>query len=411
MPASNVNLNFGQRAEKFRPAASPDTVVLRNLTEVWCSAARRVLWPQYQDVTGSVEVNFSGTFTTIDCAVTPLVVGDVVNGALTADDCTSLWLGSWNYGDVYSFSGVAGQQIAIDVTSGAFYTGLVLFSEPDGGWLGSSTGPTHSRIPATSGVITLPATGTYLIEVIAYYQGQTGAYTLTLGLAIRTTALNPGRSGAPLVPQQLTADSGPPPFLWSVVGALPAGLTLSPDGVLSGTPMEAGCFPITFTVTDADNTVVEKTLTLGVLLPQPLQLNKDLVGHIGGTFCHAEVWEFSAVAGQQVRLRGVHSTGSGPAFDLAGPDGWSGFTNLKTDSDLVTLPAAGTYRITVRDPSELGAVMYGFRLEETTVTDINSGSTTTTWGSSPAGSLRPAATSSTSTIHSATGSMSPTTAS
>jgi hypothetical protein len=46
---------------------------------------------------------------------------------------------------------------------------------------------------------------------------------------------------------------------WTVTaGALPAGLTLSSDGVLSGTPTAAGLF--TFTVQTTDNTTLETTL-------------------------------------------------------------------------------------------------------------------------------------------------------
>jgi hypothetical protein len=48
----------------------------------------------------------------------------------------------------------------------------VITSNDDGG------GGTNSRIPATSGNFTLPASGTYVIEVTSYSTFRTGAYLL-----------------------------------------------------------------------------------------------------------------------------------------------------------------------------------------------------------------------------------------
>ncbi len=44
---------------------------------------------------------------------------------------------------------------------------------------------------------------------------------------------------------QFTANGGWPPLVWTESGALPAGLRLSPDGTLAGTPQAAGKFPLT----------------------------------------------------------------------------------------------------------------------------------------------------------------------
>ena len=44
------------------------------------------------------------------------------------------------------------------------------------------------------------------------------------------------------------------PFTYLVTsGALPPGLTLEPDGTLSGTPTQVGTFSFTITATDSDN--------------------------------------------------------------------------------------------------------------------------------------------------------------
>lgn len=47
------------------------------------------------------------------------------------------------------------------------------------------------------------------------------------------------------------AGSGTPPYSWSLTGALPQGLSMSPGGVLSGTPAAGGDFPFTVRVSDS----------------------------------------------------------------------------------------------------------------------------------------------------------------
>ncbi|MEC5399078.1 kelch repeat-containing protein [Uliginosibacterium sp. H1] len=86
----------------------------------------------------------------------------------------------------YTFNAAPGNLVSIQLSSSAFDTyvylknpsGTVIAANDDGG------GGTNSRIPAGSGVFTLPAgsAGVYSIEVTSYYSGSTGAYSLTLGL-------------------------------------------------------------------------------------------------------------------------------------------------------------------------------------------------------------------------------------
>ena len=91
--------------------------------------------------------------------------------------------------DEYTFNANAGQQVSVSMSSTQFDTYLFLLKpsetapqqsslqDDDGG------GGTNSRIPATSGVITLPETGTYSILANAFQpptNGGTGAYSVTL---------------------------------------------------------------------------------------------------------------------------------------------------------------------------------------------------------------------------------------
>lgn len=110
---------------------------------------------------------------------TPISFGQTIAGQLSADDCT---LNDGSYADLYEFSGVAGQQIAISLNSSNFDAFLLLrrgvnevnvAADDDGG------GGSNSRIPPT-GFFSLPATGRYIIFANSFSAGQTGNYTLTL---------------------------------------------------------------------------------------------------------------------------------------------------------------------------------------------------------------------------------------
>jgi hypothetical protein len=117
------------------------------------------------------------------CQPLAITAGVTTYGTLTTGSCTTGARGAGYYTNRYSFNAVAGQKISIQLSSGAFdsyvylksTTGTVLTSNDDGG------GGTNSRIPASSGLYTLPAVaGNYVIEVTTYYSGATGTFTLLL---------------------------------------------------------------------------------------------------------------------------------------------------------------------------------------------------------------------------------------
>jgi len=85
------------------------------------------------------------------------------------------------------------------------------------------------------------------------------------GLAIDSTMLPDANTGASYS-QQLTAHGGKPPYKWSAVQPLPAGLNLDPDtGRLSGTPTAiTPKTAYTFTVTDAGGATATADLELEV---------------------------------------------------------------------------------------------------------------------------------------------------
>lgn len=70
-------------------------------------------------------------------------------------------------------------------------------------------------------------------------------------LSVLTASLAPATVGVPYA-QTLQAISGTAPYTWSSApGALPAGLTLSAAGVISGTPTAFGTASFTLTALDA----------------------------------------------------------------------------------------------------------------------------------------------------------------
>ena len=92
--------------------------------------------------------------------------------------------------------------------------------------------------------------------------GQTLARALVIEVAeqifppeITTADLPDGVIGTAYADQTLTATMGDGSYAWSVlVGALPDGLDLSGDGVISGTPTVMGTFDFTVQVTSAEMT-------------------------------------------------------------------------------------------------------------------------------------------------------------
>jgi len=127
-------------------------------------------------------------------------------------------------------------------------------------------------------------------------------------LAITTRALGP--NGAPLkvgaaYSKQLTAAGGTPPYpSWALTsGALPAGLTLSPAGLLSGMPTSVGTYSFTIQVADSASPTPATasrafTLTVDPLgLFNPLPTQRAFAQSVGTT---AVKVQFAGVAGVPV---------------------------------------------------------------------------------------------------------------
>jgi hypothetical protein len=115
---------------------------------------------------------------------------------------------------------------------------------------------TFSFIVSVSDSLGATASQTYSISVIA------------AGPVIGTSSLPNGQYNAPYTPITLSATSGTQPYTWSVTtgGVLPAGITLSPSGSISGTPGQAGMWSIPVTVTDANSLTANGNVSFTVAL-------------------------------------------------------------------------------------------------------------------------------------------------
>jgi hypothetical protein len=145
----------------------------------------------------------------------------------------------------YTFSASGGSPpYAWAVTAGSLPGGLTL--APDGTLAGTPTavGSFTFTVRATDSAQS-PATGTQSFSI---------AIDAPAALSIDTGQMPPaGVHGAPYT-FSFAATGGRLPLSWTVTaGALPPGLTLGPDGTISGTPTVASTTPYAFTISVADS--------------------------------------------------------------------------------------------------------------------------------------------------------------
>lgn len=162
-------------------------------------------------------------------------------------------------------------------TAGALYSTVLAATggTPPFDWNGVSllSGLTLSPSGALSGTIAAP--GSYLLIITVRDAANlvaTRSFTLKIdlpsGLVIVTQSLSNGTAGILYTPTALAASGGKIPYTWSIVkGKLPAGMTLSSSGTLSGIPAASGNYSFAVQVSDSATNTANLTYSLTVTTP------------------------------------------------------------------------------------------------------------------------------------------------
>lgn len=98
--------------------------------------------------------------------------------------------------------------------------------------------------------------------------GKILANALYPGVLIAAVTLPEGQQGQAYPSTALGASGGTGPYTWTATG-LPTGLTLSPTGVITGTPRQQGSFSVQVTVQDSSSPALTDTLTLALQIQAP----------------------------------------------------------------------------------------------------------------------------------------------
>jgi hypothetical protein len=126
-----------------------------------------------------------------------------------------------------------------------------------------------------TGIPTTAATYSFTVSVTDSgnpAQSSSAPYSVTIGaqlpLSITTTSLPGGVLNSVYGPVSINATGGFAPYSFGATG-LPAGLTLSSSGSLTGTPTVAGSFSASITVTDSETVPATKNVVLPLTITAP----------------------------------------------------------------------------------------------------------------------------------------------
>ena len=102
---------------------------------------------------------------------------------------------------------------------------------------------------------------------------EVGVVAATYPNAIQVNSITQGVAFS----QQLTASFGTAPVVWSYVGTLPPGISLTSGGLLSGTSTTGGTYPVVIRLTDANGSYAETSVSLVVVAPVVAPVISSLV--------------------------------------------------------------------------------------------------------------------------------------
>ncbi|WP_430542654.1 putative Ig domain-containing protein [Xanthomonas sacchari] len=210
----------------------------------------------------------------------------------------------------------------------------------------------------------------------------TAAQAFTLTVASPTLTLSPpalpvGTAGS-AYSQALSATGGTAPYSYSLAtGALPAGMSLSAAGVLSGTPTQAGSFVFTATVTDSTAGVpgqASRSYTLSIAAPTLTQGQPTLPAGTSGTAYNQTLstsggtapYSYSVVSG--ALPTGLSLTPAGVLSGTPSAAGSFAFSIKVSDANGFSATQAYTLTIASAVPAPVAANDTGATLVDTALT-------------------------------------------
>lgn len=136
------------------------------------------------------------------------------------------------------------------------------------------------------------AAGTFTFSVLVtdsagVTQTKQFSIVVTSGVAITTAATLPNASLNVSYTETLGAAGGTPPYTWTTPGGLPGGLSLSPAGVISGTPNATGVFQFSVVATDSAHLSASQQFTLAVVNGLSITTNSLPAGKVGAAYSQA----------------------------------------------------------------------------------------------------------------------------
>jgi large repetitive protein len=237
-----------------------------------------------------------------------------------------------------------------DGTVGTHYSQAISATGGNGSIAFSETGVLPPGLTlSNTGVIagTPTATGSYNFTVTATDSAQemgSKNYSLNIngsGITISPSTLSGGNTGHPYS-QTLTPTGGTGPYTFTSSGTLPTGLTLSPSGVLSGTPTTTGSFNWSANVIDSASTPQTGTQPYTVTISAPPMITTTSLpnGDMGAPYNQT-----------------IHTSGGTAPLTFSSTTVPPGLTLNSTSGVLSGTPttAAGSFSFTVTATDAIGA--------------------------------------------------------
>ncbi|MBL8111495.1 MAG: putative Ig domain-containing protein, partial [Acidobacteria bacterium] len=284
-------------------------------------------------------------------AGTPAFAGTFPVGVLVTDanGCT----GAQTYSLVVACGSLG--VLPASVPAGVAGQAYAAVSFTSSGGAGSVSFGTPSPLPAgislsAQGVLggTPSQTGTFPVQIVATdTAGCRGTVTVSLVVSCQTLTVQPGA----LPPATANAVYGPVQFsspealgtvAFTTLSALPAGLTLSPQGVLSGTPTQTGVFPGGVKATDANGCSGSVATMVSVSCPAIVVAPSSLPGGVAGQ-AYAPV-AFVATGGVGA-ITFSATAGLPPGMTLS-PQGVLSGTPIQTGAFAISVTATDANRCT-----------------------------------------------------------------